>query len=90
MNIKDLMLGSLEASDSPSGTLNVLDFKKTLRGLIVAVLGAVITTGFDFLSNWLLSTDFGSYQILIGFVISSGIVEITRRYLAEQVTDLSQ
>lgn len=90
MKPKEFFFGSLEASDSPSGTLNVLDFKKTLRGLVVAVLGAVITTGFDFLSNWLLSTDFGQFQMFIGFILSSGVVELARRYLADHVVDLSQ
>ena len=86
--VKNFIFGSLPESDSPAGTLNVLDFKKTLRGLVVAVAGAALVAGFDFLSGWLLNTDFGNFQILISFIISSGLIEIARRYLANHLNNV--
>lgn len=88
--VKQFLFGSMEASDSAPRSLNVLDLKKTARGLVVTIAGAALVAGFDFLSSWILNTDFGQYQLLVGFVISSGVIEIARRWVSGFVTDLSK
>lgn len=82
---KEFLFGSLEASNSSSGSLNFLDFKKTLRGLLIMSAGAVLTIFFDGLSKWIMDTDFGAYQILITMLINSGLLELGRRYLSERL-----
>lgn len=83
--VKSFLFGSLPESTSPAGTLDALDFKKAARHLVVAVVGALVTVVFDFLSRWLTGTDFGQYQMLVGFVVSSGIVEVARRWVSAHI-----
>ena len=83
--VKNFLFGSMEASNSEPQSLNVLDLKKTARGLVVVLAGALFTAGFDFLAGWLANTDFKQYQILVTMVVSSGVLEVARRYVASNL-----
>lgn len=83
MNAKEFLFGALPESDSPAGQLNPLDWKKTARMLVVLVAGTVATTLFDFMGSWLVQTDFGKYQFIVGIVVSSGLLELGRRKFSD-------
>jgi hypothetical protein len=83
---KDFLFGGLPESNSPAGELNAIDLKKTGRMLVIVLAGGLATAFFDFASNFLLHSDFGKYQILISMIVSSGILEIARRYVADFIS----
>ena len=50
--INNFMFGS-EISTSPAGSINWVDLKKSARLLLVVVVGAGLTSGLDFISQWI-------------------------------------
>ena len=78
---KNFLFGGLEKSDSPFGSVNLIDLKKSARLLLVVVAGTGLTAGLDFLSQWILGADLGPYKIFVMPVISAGF-EIARRWVS--------
>ena len=64
-------------ASSPKYSLNTIDWHKILRGFLVAVGGAGVLYGAQFL----LDVDFGAYQP-IAVALSSVLINIARKYLA--------
>lgn len=65
---------------SPRFSLSADDVKKTLRGLALTVGGAALTAA----AQWLSSTDFGAYGPLIVVPVLGGVLELGRRWIADQ------
>ena len=84
--VNNFLFGSMEMSNSPSGTLNSLDLKKSLRHLTIVVAGAAATAAIDFLIKWLANVDLGQYQLLATMAINSGLLEIIRRYISSNLS----
>ncbi len=84
--VNNFLFGSMEMSNSPSGTLNSLDLKKSLRHLTIVVAGVAATAAIDFLIKWLANVDLGQYQLLATMAINSGLLEIIRRYISSNLS----
>lgn len=77
--VKNIFAGKDLKSTSPAGKLDVVDFKKLLRNLLVVAAGAVLT----YLSQWVSGTDFGSWNGIIVPLVA-GLIDAARKWLTNQ------
>ncbi len=85
MNTKQFLFGSMPESTSPAGTFNNVDFMKWLRHLAVGAIALLVSFLFDSIGQYLTNTNFGQWQILVTFFLTSGGVEFIRRYVANHI-----
>ncbi len=85
MKIKDFLFGGIPPSNSPAEKFNKTDFLKWLRNLVILVAGAAVSVAVDAAIQLITGTNFGEYQWLISFVVSSGGLEALRRYIADNM-----
>ncbi|MEK7112497.1 MAG: hypothetical protein AAB875_04160 [Patescibacteria group bacterium] len=83
---KNFLFGS-EISTSPSGKFNLVDAKKTLRHIVVIAAGAGTAEVFNLLTAYITGHNFGQFQFLISLVVSSGLLEMARRWVADHLVE---
>lgn len=82
-NLRNILFGALPESDSPAGTVNATDWRKTIRHSFVVIAGIAATAGLDQLNVVLTNNDFGKWQLIVSMVVSSGLLELGRRWIAD-------
>lgn len=86
--VKKFLFGSLEQSTSSAGTLNTTDIKKIARHIVVVAAGAAVTELFNAVSGYLTGHDFGQWQVVVTLVVSSGVLEMIRRWAADHLANV--
>lgn len=76
-----------EVSTSPTGKFNLVDAKKTLRHILVVAAGAGMAEVFNLLTAYVTGHNFGQFQFLVSIAISSGLLEMARRWVADHLAE---
>lgn len=84
MFLKNFLFGEIPTT-SPSGSFDKNDLIRTGRHLAVVVGGAAATALLNGLVKELGQIDLGKYQIIVTFILASGIVEAVRNYISSHL-----